>query len=154
MADGVSPICRRYIVAMRSSISGNEAEAVISLGQHHHKFRRRDDLSDGADVPQAPKAPKRESGKGLRLVSYRPLFSGPAVERIPELQFQRPGSEIELSAADAAKIGAGAGSTVKVSSNGTSIELRARVNKNLVRGVARIPVEHAQGLGTHVEVST
>jgi len=110
--------------------------------------------AEGVDVPQAPKAPRRESGKGLRLVSYRPLFSGPAVERIPELQFQRPGSEIELSAADAAKIGAGAGSTVRVSSNGTSVELRARVNKNLVRGVARIPVEHAQGLGTHVEVST
>ena len=69
--------------------------------------------ADGADVPPAPKARRRESGKGLRLVSYRPLFSGPAVERIPELQFQRPGSEIELSADDAKKIGAQAGSTVK-----------------------------------------
>jgi predicted molibdopterin-dependent oxidoreductase YjgC len=87
-------------------------------------------------------------------VSYRPLFSGPAVERIPELQFQRPGSEIELSADDAKRIGAQAGSTVNVRSNGTSVELRARVNKTLVKGVARIPVEHAQGLGTHVEVST
>jgi predicted molibdopterin-dependent oxidoreductase YjgC len=110
--------------------------------------------ADGADVPPTPKASRRESGKGLRLVSYRPLFSGPAVERIPELQFQRPGSEIELSADDAKRIGAQAGSTVNVRSNGTSVELRARVNKTLVKGVARIPVEHAQGLGTHVEVST
>ena len=76
------------------------------------------------------------------------------IERIPELQFQRPGSEIELSADDAKKIGREAGSTVNVRSNGTSVELRARVNKDLVKGVARIPVEHAQGLGTHVEVST
>ena len=107
------------------------------------------------DLPSAPKpAKRRPRGKGLRLVSYRPLFSGPAVERIPELQFQRPSSEIELSATDAAKVGARAGSTVNVRSNGTSVELRARVNKNLVKGVARIPVEHAQGLGTHVEVST
>ena len=111
--------------------------------------------------PTAPTSRRRRrpakrdrSGKGLRLVSYRPLFSGPAVERIPELQFQRPGSEIELSADDAKKLGAEAGSTVHVRSNGTSVELRARVNKNLVKGVARIPVEHAHGLGTHVEVST
>jgi predicted molibdopterin-dependent oxidoreductase YjgC len=110
--------------------------------------------AEGVEVPRAPKAPKRERGKGLRLVSYRPLFSGPAVERIPELQFQRPTSEIELSADDAKKIGAKAGSTVQVRSNGTSVELRARVNKKLVKGVARIPAEHAQGLGTHVEVST
>jgi hypothetical protein len=41
-----------------------------------------------------------------------------------------------------------------VSSNGTSTELRARVNRKLVKGVARIPAEHARDLGTHVEVST
>ena len=106
------------------------------------------------DVPGAPKAPRRERGKGLQLVSYRPLFSGPAIERIPELQFQRPGAEIELSADDAKKIGAQAGSRVRVSSNGTSVELRARVNRKLLKGVARVAAEHAVGLGTHVEVST
>jgi hypothetical protein len=42
---------------------------------------------------------------------------------------------------------------VQVRSNGTSVELRARVNKRLVTGVARVPAEHAQGLGTHVEIS-
>src|SRR5262245_17178666 len=110
--------------------------------------------AEGVDSPAPPKAPRRATGKGLRLVSYRPLFSGPAVERVPELQFQRPGSEIELSAADAKKIGATAGSILRVSSNGTSVELRARVNKKLVKGVARIAAEHAEGLGTHVEVST
>ena len=39
----------------------------------------------------------------LRLVRYRPLFSGPFVERVDELAFQRPPAELELSAADAAK---------------------------------------------------
>jgi hypothetical protein len=28
------------------------------------------------------------------------------------------------------------------------------VNRKLVRGVARVPADHAQDLGTHVEVST
>jgi predicted molibdopterin-dependent oxidoreductase YjgC len=33
----------------------------------------------------------------LRLVRYRALFSGPAVERVPELQFQRPLAEVQLA---------------------------------------------------------
>src|SRR5262245_39145355 len=40
--------------------------------------------AEAVDVPRAPKPAKRERGKGLRVVSYRPLFSGPAVERAPE----------------------------------------------------------------------
>jgi predicted molibdopterin-dependent oxidoreductase YjgC len=105
------------------------------------------------DVPKPPARPKREpKGSGLRLVTYRPLFSGPAVERVSELQFQRPAPEVELSARDAAKLGVEPGGSVSVRSNGTSIELRARVNKMLAAGVARVAAEHAQGLGTHVEV--
>ena len=76
------------------------------------------------------------------------------MDRVAELQFQRPGREIELSPKDAKKLGVDPGSTVRVSSNGTSVELRARVNKKLVSGVARVPAEHAQELGTHVEVAT
>ena len=40
-------------------------------------------------------------GTGLRLVAYRPLFSGAAVERTPELDFQKPDAEIQLSREDA-----------------------------------------------------
>jgi NADH-quinone oxidoreductase subunit G len=109
--------------------------------------------TEGVEVPPAPKAAKRERGKGLRLISYRPLFSGPAVERIPELQFQRPAREIELSADDAKRLRVEPGSSVHVRSNGTSVELRARVNRKLVKGVARVANEHARDLGTHVEVS-
>jgi NADH-quinone oxidoreductase subunit G len=107
------------------------------------------------EVPPPPTRAKREGKKkGLRLVTYRPLFSGPAVERVSQLQFQRPASEIELSAEDAAKLGVEPGGSVSVRSNGTSVELRARVNKALAAGVARVAVEHAQDLGTHVEVGT
>ena len=41
------------------------------------------------------------AGDGLKLVCYKPLFSGPAVERVEELQFQRPPAEVELAADDA-----------------------------------------------------
>jgi NADH-quinone oxidoreductase subunit G len=88
----------------------------------------------------------------LRLVRYQPLFSGPQVERVAELQFQRVAAELELSAGDAAKRAIANGDAVDVRSNGTSIELRARVNRNLVEGVARVADEHAGGLHQMVEV--
>jgi anaerobic selenocysteine-containing dehydrogenase len=88
----------------------------------------------------------------LRLHRYRPLFSGPAVERVPELAFQRPPAEVEISASDAERRGIATGDTVHVRSNGTSVELRARVNRRLVESVARIADEHAADLHAAVEV--
>jgi NADH-quinone oxidoreductase subunit G len=100
---------------------------------------------------EAPAEPSR--GKGLRLVRYRALFSGPAVERIPELQFQRPQREIELSPEDARKRKIASGDEVTVSSNGTSLTLRARLSRELRAGVVRIAEEHAGELQPRVEVS-
>jgi len=105
-----------------------------------------------APSPALPKEPSAE-GTGLRLVRYRPLFSGPAVERVPELQFQRPGPEVEVSPADAAHRGIENGETVRVQHNGTSVELRARITKGLREGIVRIPAEHAGELGGQVEVA-
>jgi NADH-quinone oxidoreductase subunit G len=108
-----------------------------------------------AEAPQvAPKKAKAPSsgGGGLALVRYRSLFSGPAVERVPQLQFQRPAGEVELSYEDATTRGIAAGQSVTVSSNGTSRALRARVNRRLRKGVVRIASEHAEGLHDRVEV--
>jgi NADH-quinone oxidoreductase subunit G len=102
-------------------------------------------------VQREPK-PERLTGKGLKLVAYRPLFSGPDVERVPELQFQRPGAEVEVSADDADRRGIVTGDPVDVTSNGTSVQLRARVNKKLLKGVVRIPTDYAVGLANRVEV--
>ena len=88
----------------------------------------------------------------LRLHRYRPLFSGPAVERVPELQFLRPEPTVELAAADAERRGIETGETVLVRSNGTSVELRAQVSQKLVEGIARIADEHAADLHPSVEV--
>jgi NADH-quinone oxidoreductase subunit G len=88
----------------------------------------------------------------LRLVRTRPLFSGPFVERVPELGFQRPPAEVELSAADAERRAIASGDTVVVRSDGTSVELRARVSRKLVEGVVRVAREHAADLHRSVEV--
>jgi NADH-quinone oxidoreductase subunit G len=110
---------------------------------------------EGASAHVAVKLPPepKTKGKGLQLVAYKPLFSGPAVERVPELQFQRPQAEVELAAADAKTRGIVTGQQVQLSSNGTSVELRARVNKQLRSGIVRVALEHAGGLQGTVEVS-
>jgi NADH dehydrogenase/NADH:ubiquinone oxidoreductase subunit G len=108
-----------------------------------------------AAVEALPNPPSRKlvQGEGLRLVTYRPLFSGAAVERTPELAFQRPGGEIELARADARARGIATGDTVTVSSNGTSLELRARIASDLPPGMTRMPRPEAEGLHDFVEVS-
>jgi len=106
------------------------------------------------DVPQPAPTPAQAepSDGGLRLVAYRPLFSGPAVERTPELQFQRPLPQVEISASDAAARGIRQGDGLILRSNGTSVELRARIDRTLAGGVVRAPEEHAGGLVGHVVI--
>ena len=97
------------------------------------------------EAEQSMPRPTR-SGSGLQLVRYRPLFSGPAVERIKELEFQRPAAEVELAWEDAEARDIATGEIVSVQSNGTRRELRAQVNRRLVSGVVRIAEDHAVGL--------
>jgi NADH-quinone oxidoreductase subunit G len=97
--------------------------------------------------------PEQKAGRGqIRLVAYKPLFSGAAVERVSELQFQRPQPELELSGDDARRRKISTGDLVTVGSNGSSITLRARVNRRLRAGIARVALEHANGLAGVVEV--
>jgi predicted molibdopterin-dependent oxidoreductase YjgC len=102
--------------------------------------------------PPLPAPPAEHFVGELRLHRYHALFSGPAVERVPELRFQRPEREVELSAVDAERRGITSGEEVHVRSNGTSVELQARVNRKLVEGVARVADEHAGDLHATVEV--
>jgi predicted molibdopterin-dependent oxidoreductase YjgC len=74
------------------------------------------------------------------------------VERVDELQFQRPEPVIELAAYDAEIRHIASGDTVVVQSNGTSIELRAQIDKRLVNGTVRAAAEHVRGLDGTVEV--
>jgi anaerobic selenocysteine-containing dehydrogenase len=103
--------------------------------------------------PEAATRPlRRPDGHYLTLLRYRPLFSGPVVERVPELRFQRPPGEVELSLDDATRRGIATGDEVLVRSNGYQSTLRARVDRSLIAGVVRIAEEHAQLLHAEVEV--
>ena len=105
-----------------------------------------------APAPPAAAEPAEHFLGTLKLRRYRPLFAGPAVERVPELAFQRPEAEIELAAEDAERRQITSGDAVRVRSNGTSVELRARVSRALAAGTARIAEEHAAELHLDVEV--
>jgi NADH-quinone oxidoreductase subunit G len=98
--------------------------------------------------------PQQKAKRGeIRLIAYKPLFSGAAVERVTELQFQRPQPELELSADDARRRKISTGDLVTVGSNGSAITLPARVNRRLRAGIARVALEHASGFGGVVEVA-
>jgi NADH-quinone oxidoreductase subunit G len=119
-------------------------------------------VGEQAELPPATQAEPRDltpagsdpSSSGLRLIRYRPLFSGPAVERTPELQFQRPLPEVEISQHDAIDKRIRSGDEVMIRSNGTSVTLRARISEDVRAGVVRIADEHAADLQPTVELST
>jgi anaerobic selenocysteine-containing dehydrogenase len=103
--------------------------------------------------PVAPAKRQRQAKvSGLRLITYRPLFSGPAVERVPELQFQRPEPVLAIAYEDARAREIENDAKVEVSSNDTSAVLRARVSRKLPKGTVRAAEEHVRGLAHDVEV--
>jgi NADH-quinone oxidoreductase subunit G len=154
----ISKLAARFDVAIPAHAAGVFGELAAGL------FRdlTLDDLGPHAPLPArhayvAPAAatspdPVEGGEGGLKLQRYKPLFSGPAVERVPELGFQRPGRDVEISVADADGRGIADGDSVVVRSNGTSVELRARVNRKLIAGVARVADEHAADLHPTVDV--
>jgi predicted molibdopterin-dependent oxidoreductase YjgC len=112
-------------------------------------------LPAASETPTSPETEPLHQmrDEGLRLVRYRALFSGAAVDRVPELQFQRPLAEVQLAEQDAHARGIRHGDDVTVRSNGTSVTLRARLTRELRPGVVRIADEHAGELQTSVEVT-
>jgi NADH-quinone oxidoreductase subunit G len=116
----------------------------------HAELPPADEFAWSQPDPQVPAG--RPTRPGLELVRFRALFSGPAVERVPQLAFQRPGAEVELGWDDAQTRGIATGETVRVISNGTSRELRAKVNRRLRSGVVRVAEEHAHGFEDRVQV--
>jgi translation initiation factor IF-1 len=142
--------------AERASVVFDEISAIcyggISFGEIGEFARLPARVTRAHAVGSPPPKPVAR-GKGLRLLTFKPLFSGPAVERTPELDFQRRDGEVELARADARARKISEGDVVKVSSNGTSVTLRARIAGDLPVGSVRIPREAAAGLHELVEVT-
>jgi predicted molibdopterin-dependent oxidoreductase YjgC len=152
----IAKLAERFDVELspHASVVFDEVAAKCFGGITFGEIGERAELPPRAQArPGSPEPrPQTERDSRLRLVAYRPLFSGAAVERTPELQFQRPEPEIQLAPGDARTRGIRNGQTVTVSSNSTSVELRARIARDLAVGTVRVPREHAADLHANVEV--
>jgi len=143
-------------ISPHASVVFGEVSAVAFGGIPFGVVGERAELPTPAEARAGAPAPAPDGVRppsGLQLVRYRPLFSGPAVERTPELHFQRPQPEVEVSEDDARTHGIRPGDEVTLRSNGTSVTLRARLSRELRPGVVRIADEHAGDLQPTVELT-
>ena len=77
-----------------------------------------------------------DNADGLRLGTYRDIWASEVTERNPALRFLKPAQRIELSPADAKKLGVEHGQPVTVSGDGESVEARAAIRSSIEPGVA------------------
>jgi NADH-quinone oxidoreductase subunit G len=85
--------------------------------------------------PVALELPKAaEDGDGLRLGTYRSLWSSKEVDVSPALKFMRPQQVVELSPDDAGRLGLGEGDRVEVGSDGTRVRGPVRLRQAVPSG--------------------
>jgi NADH-quinone oxidoreductase subunit G len=82
---------------------------------------------------KAPRGTRAVKG-ALRLGTYRSLWSSKEVDVSPSLHFLRPQQVVELSPADAKRLGVTEGDRVEVGSNGTRVRGAVRLREAVPRG--------------------
>jgi NADH-quinone oxidoreductase subunit G len=94
-----------------------------------------------APAPQ-PGEPIREAGIAGRVISegdfrlgtYRDLWTGPITELNPPLRFLAPQQRVEMSVADAERLGLKPGEEVMVARNGSSVVAAVDIKERVVEG--------------------
>jgi NADH-quinone oxidoreductase subunit G len=92
------------------------------------------------DVVVGADSAKRSEGApdgpaALTLGTYRDLWAGPITELNPALKFMAPQQRIELSVADAERLGLKSGDEVKVGQNGSSVLAKVAIKERVQSGV-------------------
>jgi NADH-quinone oxidoreductase subunit G len=75
------------------------------------------------------------TGAHLALGTYRDLWAGPITELNPPLKFLIPQQRVEISSADAERLGLKTGDTVRVSQGGTTVEAQVQIKDRVPAGV-------------------
>jgi NADH-quinone oxidoreductase subunit G len=93
--------------------------------------------ASGAGSPGTPRdsEPGDPAPGALTLGTYRDLWAGPITELNPPLKFLQPQQRVELSLADAERLGLSNGDEVKVGENGSSVLARVQIRERLEQGV-------------------
>ncbi len=87
-------------------------------------------------APALAAPPQNDSVGALRVGTYRPIWASPEVEISPALQYTIAHQQIELSPADAQRLGIASGETVQVAQNGTRLRATAAVRSGVPAGTA------------------
>jgi NADH-quinone oxidoreductase subunit G len=94
---------------------------------------------DAPDLPtgtlEDPPAAADANG-ALRLGARPSLWTGYVTKHAPVLKFLRPSQTVELSPADAERLGVGSGTQVQVGVNGTRVHATATVRAAIPQGTA------------------
>jgi NADH-quinone oxidoreductase subunit G len=95
--------------------------------------------ASGAGSPKhSSEAPAERFGDpapdALTLSTYRDLWAGPITELNPPLRFLAPQQRVELSIADAERLGLKSSDEVRVSQNGTSLSARVAIKERVPEG--------------------
>jgi len=75
------------------------------------------------------------SDGALTLGTYRDLWAGPITELNPPLKFLTPQQRVEVSLADAERLGLKTGETIRVSHGGTTVEAQVQIKDRVPAGV-------------------
>lgn len=129
-----------------ASASSDQAGA----GDPSERFGREEQSTSGAS-PQTPdRRGASEEGSPapaptLKLGTYRDLWAGPITELNPPLRFLQPKQRLEVSMADAERLGVKSGDRVRVSQNGSSVEAEVLVKERVSEGVVFLAEGVAEG---------
>jgi NADH-quinone oxidoreductase subunit G len=86
-------------------------------------------------VASADPVPDASPASDLILGTYRDLWAGPITELNPPLKFLQPEQRVEMSPADAERLGLSSGDEVRVAQNGSSVAARVEIKERVQEGV-------------------
>ncbi|MEX2105416.1 MAG: NADH-quinone oxidoreductase subunit NuoG [Solirubrobacterales bacterium] len=112
-------------------------EANGASGDSSQALQRRGASEEGVPTP-APTP-------SLALGTYRDLWAGPITELNPPLKFLTPQQRLELSVADADRLGLKHDDEVRVAQNGTSVTARVSIKERVPEGVCFLAEGVAEG---------
>jgi NADH-quinone oxidoreductase subunit G len=100
-------------------------------------------FADAPTIGASGEAPRSEvsmdgapRGDALRLGTYRPIWASPDVEISPALHFTIARQQLELSPADAQRLGIADGQVVEVAQNGTRLRATVAIRSAVADGTA------------------
>jgi NADH-quinone oxidoreductase subunit G len=122
-----------------------------AAGAPSERFAREEDSASGDSDQTLHRRVASEEGvpaaasDTLILGTYRDLWAGAITELNPPLRFLAPQQRVELSIADAERLGLKSGDEVAVGQNGSSVQAKVAIRERLQEGVCFLVEGTAEG---------